>query len=128
MPHFTIEHSANLTDQTDIQELCDVVLRAALQTGYFELGAVRVRAVSCAAYSIADCLEQNSFAHITLRMGAGRSLEDKQKIGEAVFAVATNQLTKLLNNPYFALSFNIEEINPKLSWKKNALHPRLRKT
>lgn len=128
MPHFIVEHSANLNGQSDVQALCDCLREEALQTGYFELGAVRVRAISCEKYSIADQHEKNAFVHITIRMGAGRSGDDKKKIGEAIFAAATKQLMPLLNEPYFALSLDIEEINPELSWKKNAMHPRLRKT
>ena len=128
MPHFILEHSANLNGQTDVQALCDIILKEALLTGYFEVGAVRVRAMSCENYAIADQLQQNAFVHITIRMGAGRSLDDKKKIGEAIFAAATKQLLPLLNEPYFALSLDIEEINAELSWKKNAMHKRLRKT
>lgn len=126
MPHFIVEHSANLNSQTDVQALCDIILDEALQTGYFEVGAIRVRAIECEHYAIADRHEKNSFANITLRLGAGRTLDDKQKIGDAIFAAATRQLMPLLNEPYFALSFGIEEIDPQLSWKQNAMHSRLR--
>ncbi|MFK5977861.1 MAG: 5-carboxymethyl-2-hydroxymuconate Delta-isomerase [Rhizobiaceae bacterium] len=128
MPHFILEHSANLNGQTDVQALCDIVREEALQTNYFELGAVRVRAISCEQYSIADQHTKNAFVHITIRMGTGRSLDDKKKIGEAIFAAATKYLMPLLNEPHFALSLDIEEIDPNLSWKKNAMHKRLRKT
>ncbi|PCI03902.1 MAG: 5-carboxymethyl-2-hydroxymuconate isomerase [Hyphomicrobiales bacterium] len=128
MPHFILEHSANLNGQTDVQALCDLILEEALQTGYFELGAVRVRAISCEKYAIADQHEKNAFINITIRMGAGRSADDKKKIGDAIFAAATKQLMPLLNEPYFALSLDIVEINPDLSWKKNTMHNRLRKT
>ena len=35
-------------------------------------------------------------------------------------------LAPLFETPHFALSLEIREIDPALSWKKNAIHPRLR--
>ena len=37
-------------------------------------------------------------------------------------------LPELLAEPYFALSFEICEIDPDTTWKKNSIHPRLRGT
>jgi 5-carboxymethyl-2-hydroxymuconate isomerase len=126
MPHFTIEYSANLEGETDIQGLCDAVLDAALATGVFELGAIRIRAIRCDAYAIADRAPSNAFVDLSLRLGAGRSKEIKRHIGDAVFAAMERFLAPLFETPHFALSFEIREIDPEMSWKKNAIHPRLR--
>ena len=45
---------------------------------------------------------------------------------EAVFAAVSEYLAGLFETPHFALSLEIREIDPALSWKKNAIHPRLR--
>ena len=126
MPHIAIEYSANLDGHADLQGLCDAVHAAALSTGFFELGAVRVRAIRCETYAIADRLPDNAFAHIVLRLGRGRSLADKKAIGDAIFAAADAFLAPLMATPHFALSFEIVEIDGDLSWKKNAIHPRTR--
>lgn len=126
MPHFSIEYSANLEQQTDVQALCDVVHAAALTTGFFELGAVRVRAIRCPHYTVADKLPENAFAHITLRLGRGRSAADKTAIGDTVFAATDKFFAPLMARPHFAHSFEIVEIDGDLSWKKNAIHPRTR--
>ena len=126
MPHFTIEHSANLGTQTDMHGLCDVIHAAALATGFFELGAIRVRAISCDYYAVADRLPENAFAHITLRLGRGRSAADKKAIGETIFAAADRHFASLLAKPHFALSLEIVEIDGDMNWKKNAIHPRTR--
>ncbi len=126
MPHFTIEYSANLDAAVDISELCSVILNAALKTGVFEVGAVRVRAIRCDAYAIADQLPENGFIDMSLRMGAGRSIDAKKSIGEAVLAAVETFLKPQFATPHFALSFEIREIDPELSWRKNAIHPRLR--
>lgn len=126
MPHFTLEYSSNLDGRVDMQQFCDVVHQAMMDTGLFELGAVRVRALRCEAFSIADRLPRNSFIDMTLRMGTGRSLEDRERAGTAVFAAASEFLHPLLAEPHFALSLEIREIDPVLSWKRNAMHQRLR--
>ena len=126
MPHLFIEYSANLDQSADIQGLCAAASEAMLATGLFETGAIRVRAVKCGAYAIADGHADNSFVDASLRIGAGRSMEDKKRAGEAIFAAMAAFLAPQFEAPHIALSFEIREIDPGLSWKKNAIHPRLR--
>lgn len=126
MPHFTIEYSSNLDGKVDMPGLCDLVHQTMMASGLFELGAVRVRAIRCDAYAIADRLPQNAFIDMSLRMGAGRSAADRERAGSAIFETVASWLAPLLAEPYFALSFDIREIDPVLSWKRNAMHPRLR--
>lgn len=126
MPHLTVEYSANLDGRTDVARLCDALLATLLDTKLFEVGAVRVRAIRCEAYAIADRLPDNAFIDLNLRIGKGRSDEEKKRTGEALFACATQMLSPLFETPHFALSLEIREIDAALSWKKNAIHPRLR--
>lgn len=126
MPHFTAEYSANLDSAVDMAAFCEHIRVAMLETGLFELGAVRVRAFRTEAYAIADALPQNGFVDMSLRIGAGRSAEDKQRAGEQILAVASAFFAVQLAAPHFALSLEIREIDPVLSWKRNSMHPRLR--
>ncbi|PBC03435.1 5-carboxymethyl-2-hydroxymuconate Delta-isomerase [Mesorhizobium sp. WSM3860] len=126
MPHMAIEYSANLDAKVEMSELCALVSRIILETGLFEPGAVRVRAVRADAYAIADRLPENSFIDMNFRIGKGRSTEEKERAGEAIFTAVTDHLASLFATPHFALSLEIREIDAELSWKKNAIHPRLR--
>ncbi len=126
MPHLTIEYSANLEATGDLPGLCLTLREALLATGLFEEGAVRVRALPCPHYAVADLLPQNAFAALVLRIGAGRSPEDKSRLGKAVMATAEGHFAARLAEPYFALSLDIVENDPALSWKTNTIHPRLR--
>lgn len=128
MPHFTLDYSANLDGKVDFDALCRVVYAEILKTGLFETGAVRVRAIRSDAYAIADLLPENAFIDMSFRVGEGRSGEDKRRTGEAIFKAVIEHLNALFQTPHFALSLEIREIDPALSWKKNAIHPRLRKT
>lgn len=126
MPHLTVEYSANLEGRADIGALCDRLLETVLETDLFEVGAVRVRALRADHFAIADQLPQNAFVDLNFRIGKGRSAEEKKRAGEAIFSTAAEVLAPLLAAPHFALSLEIREIDPDLSWKKNAIHPRLR--
>jgi 5-carboxymethyl-2-hydroxymuconate isomerase len=126
MPHLTLEYSANLDGRVDMRGLCSALLKTLLETELFEEGAPRVRAIACDAYAIADELPENSFIDASLRIGAGRTADDKKRIGEALFAAMSSFLAPLFETPHFALSVEIREIDADLSWKKNAIHPRLR--
>lgn len=126
MPHFTIEYSANLEDQVDFDHLCQEVHKTILATGLFEIGAVRVRAIASDHYAIADLLSENGFIDMSFRIGRGRSQGEKKAAGTAIFDAVAQELARLFDTPHFALSLEIREIDPELSWKKNAIHPRLR--
>lgn len=127
MPHFTLEYSANLDGVVDMTELCREVLKTALASGVFETGAVRVRAIRCDAYAIADGKPENSFVDVSLRMAVGRDLAVRKRLGDQVFEAMTQFLALRFPAQHFALSFEIREIDPQLSWKKNSIHERLRK-
>ena len=126
MPHFTMEYSSNLDGSVDFAGLCEAVHATIMQSGLFELGAVRVRAIRSEAYAVADLLPENGFIDMSFRVGKGRSQEEKQRTGEAIFATVTAFLAPLFATPHFALTLEIREIDAELSWKKNAIHPRLR--
>ena len=126
MPHFSIEYSANLDGRVDIGTLCRTISKTILETGLFEIGAVRVRAFRAEAYAVADDLAENGFIDMSFRIGAGRSAAEKKRTGEAIFAAVSAELADHFATPHFALSLEIREIDPELSWKKNSIHPRLR--
>lgn len=126
MPHFTIEYSSNLDRKVDVRALCRRVLSEILATGLFEPGAVRVRAIRCEHYAIADDLAENAFIDMSFRVGTGRSADERKRAGEAIFAAVADELRVLFETPHVALSLEVREIDPALSWRKNAMHPRLR--
>jgi 5-carboxymethyl-2-hydroxymuconate isomerase len=128
VPHLTMQYSANLVDRVDIAAVTRTARDALLETSLFEVGALRVRAISCSDYAIADLKPENAFLDMTLRIGAGRSPADKKRAGQLLYAAVSNSVAELFETPYFSLSLDICEIDPSLSWKTNAIHPRLRGT
>jgi 5-carboxymethyl-2-hydroxymuconate isomerase len=127
MPHVSMEYSANLENRVDMTAICKVAKRAMMATGLFELGAVRVRAIRCENYAIADEMMKNAFLAVLVRIGAGRTMDEKTRLGEALNAALIDAFASLLETPHFALSIDLFENDPALSWKRNTIHARLRK-
>ena len=121
-----IIHSRNLAGATDLQALCDAIGAAMAATGMFPPGGIRVRALPCDAFRIADGHPENMFADMVLRVGHGRSHAARRAAAEAIWAATLAQLGPLFDAPHFALSFEMREIDPDFSFKKNAIHARLK--
>ena len=126
MPHFTIEYSANLDDTVDISEVCEVVRRAAVETGIFPVGGIRVRAISCKHYAIADGRNDYGFLAMLLRLGEGRDLAARKKAGEHIFRALSAYLDPVFAGSKFALSFDMQINDRETSWKRNNIHEALK--
>jgi 5-carboxymethyl-2-hydroxymuconate isomerase len=126
MPHFTIEYSANLDDRLDIGAACEVVRRAAVETGIFPLGGIRVRAVRCEHYAIADARQDYGFLDMVLRIGEGRDLPTRKTAGEHVFQALSRHLDPVFASSKFALSFDMQINDKDTSWKRNNIHDALK--
>jgi 5-carboxymethyl-2-hydroxymuconate isomerase len=126
MPHFTIEYSANLDSHLDIGAVCEVVRKAAVETGIFPLGGIRVRAVRCEHYAIADARHDYGFLDMVLRIGEGRDLPTRKKAGEHVFQALSKHLDPVFAASKFALSFDMQINDKDTSWKRNNIHDALK--
>ena len=125
MPHFTIEYSANIDVLVDMGEVVEVVRVAAIETGIFPLGGIRVRAIKCEHYAIADGRPDFGFLDMVLRLGEGRDLATRQKAGEHIFKALSAYLDPVFANQKFALSFDMQINDKETSWKRNNIHEAL---
>jgi len=126
MPHFTIEYSANLDKRVDMAKVVEVVRNAAVQTGIFPLGGIRVRAVRCEHYAIADGNPSLGFLDMVLRLGEGRDLATRKKAGEHIFKALSAHLDPVFAQSKFALSFDMQINDKETSWKRNNIHEALK--
>jgi len=126
MPHFTIEYSANIDSVVDMDDVVEVVRKAAVETGIFPLGGIRVRAIRCEHYAIADGRPNFGFLDMVLRLGEGRDLATRQKAGEHIFEVLSAHLDPVFANSKFALSFDMQINDKQTSWKRNNIHEALK--
>ena len=68
-------------------------------------------------YRIADGHPDNAFVHVTLRIAHGRSLEVRKAAGDLLFAALCRELQPLVERRPLAISFEISEIDPVLTYK-----------
>ena len=126
MPHFTIEYSANLDAHVDMGKVVELVRKAAVETGIFPLGGIRVRAVKCEHCAIADGQKNFGFLDMVLRLGEGRDLATRKQAGEHIFKALSTYLDPVFANSKFALSFDMQINDKETSWKRNNIHEALK--
>jgi 5-carboxymethyl-2-hydroxymuconate isomerase len=126
MPHFTLEYSANLDSRVDMDKVVETVRKAAVETGIFPLGGIRVRAIRCEHFAIADGNPHLGFLAMVLRLGEGRDLATRKKAGEHVFHALSDHLDPVFAASKFALSFDIQINDKEMSWKRNNIHEALK--
>ena len=126
MPHFTIEYSANLDGRVDMGAVVELVRKEAVATGIFPLGGIRVRAVKCEHYAIANGAGNLGFLDMVLRLGEGRDLATRQKAGEHIFKALSAYLDPVFATGKFALSFDMQINDKETSWKRNNIHEALK--
>ncbi|WP_458756784.1 5-carboxymethyl-2-hydroxymuconate Delta-isomerase [Afipia sp. TerB] len=122
MPHFTIEYSSNLDSLVDMQTVVETVRAAAVETGIFPLGGIRVRAIRCEHYAIADGRPGLGFLDMVLRLGEGRDLATRKAAGETIFQALSRHLDPVFAASPFALSFDMQINDKETSWKRNNIH------
>jgi 5-carboxymethyl-2-hydroxymuconate isomerase len=126
VPHFTLEYSANLDARVDMGKVVEVVRKAAVDTGIFPIGGIRVRAIRCDHYAIADGGPSHGFLAMLLRLGEGRDLATRKNAGEQVFKALSDFLDPVFAATPFALSFDIQINDKEMSWKRNNIHEALK--
>jgi len=126
MPHFTIEYSANLDGRIDMGAVVELVRKAAVETGIFPLGGIRVRTVRCEHYAIADGNPHLGFLDMVLRLGEGRDLATRKQAVEHIFKALSAYLDPVFKQAKFALSFDMQINDKETSWKRNNIHEALK--
>jgi 5-carboxymethyl-2-hydroxymuconate isomerase len=134
MSHMTLEYSSNLRAAGHLDELCRKL--AQFMTGLevegkpiFPPGGVRVRAIPCEEYCIADgSLADAGFVHAVLKIGAGRSDAAKSATKAGLFDIMKAHFADQYQKQGLALSLEFVEFSENGTLKHNNLHARLRKT
>ncbi|MCH8070492.1 MAG: 5-carboxymethyl-2-hydroxymuconate Delta-isomerase [Proteobacteria bacterium] len=121
MPHQTIEYSANLEPELDIEALVRVLHETAASIDALPIGGLRTRAVARQHYRIADGHPDNAFINVFLRIAPGRSFEVRKAAGEKLFQALCEYLEPIYSSSPLAISYEIQELDADLRWKKNNL-------
>src|SRR5260370_33656561 len=117
MSHMTLEYSANLRDEGRFDALCRKLAQfmSALRVegaAVFPPGGVRVRAIACAEYCIADGTASDAgFVHAILKIGAGRSDAAKQAACTGLFDIMKAHFAEQFSAQGLAMSLEPNEFS-----------------
>ena len=100
---------------------CQALCEAAAGTGLFPVAGLRVRASAANYFQIADGDPNHGFVDISVRLGAGRSHDNKLFASEQIFHAAQEACADLLASTPFLLSLEMREIDPDLSLKVSSI-------
>ena len=121
MPHQTIEYSANLEPELDLEALLEVLHETAAGIDALPVGGLRTRAVARQHYRIADGHPDNAFINVFLRIAPGRPFEVRKAAGEKLFQALCDFLEPIFSSSPLAISYEIQELDADLRWKQNNL-------
>ena len=133
MSHLTLEYSANLRSEGYFGELCRKLAQCmtALRVdgaAVYPPGGVRVRAIACEDYCIADgTVSDAGFVHAILKIGAGRSDAAKQATCAGLFEILKAHFAVQFAKAGLALSLELNEFSEAGTLKHNNLHARFKK-
>ena len=127
MPHQIIEYSANLERVVDIDALVKVLHETAAGIDALPLGGLRTRAVARQHYRIADGHPDNAFINVVLRLAPGRPFDVRKAAGEELYQALCEYLDSVFSTSPLAISYEIQELDADLRWKKNNLRDYLAK-
>ena len=127
MPHFIIEYTDNIKEDVRIHELLQKINNVFIsKRDIFPIGGVRSRAIELKDYYIADGAEDDAFVHATLKIGRGRSEDDKKKTCDELFEVIKDHFKELYEKRFLALSMELVEFQ-SATYKYNNIHKRFKK-
>jgi 5-carboxymethyl-2-hydroxymuconate isomerase len=111
MPHFILEHSSNLeNDSLNLDGLFSRLVDEAVGTGIFPLAGIRCRAHNCEHFRVADGTATFGFVHLNVRIGSGRTEEQKASAAKILFDVLTDHLSAIYDRQGLAISFELTEL------------------
>ncbi len=103
MPHLVLEHSTELAESHDVAALVQELFQTAVDSGVFGAEDIRARSVACD--NTVTGAAKPGFAHLILRMMAGRPEDVRLRLAEDLLAVMQRHLPEV-----GALSVAPEEI------------------
>ena len=130
MSHMTLEYSANLRADGSFKELCLQLARFMVSLrvegkAVFPPGGIRVRAIPCEEFCIADGSAADAgFVHAILKIGAGRSDAAKTATCSGLFDIMKAHFAQQFERQGLALSLELNEFSEAGTLKHNNLHGR----
>ncbi|MFC4557623.1 5-carboxymethyl-2-hydroxymuconate Delta-isomerase [Virgibacillus kekensis] len=120
MPFITVEYTDNLKAGADIPSLLKKINERLYGEGdVFSLGSIRSSAIAINDYYIGNGEAENSFVHVTVKVGPGRPPQVKKDLFDPLFDTVKDHFTHLMENRYLALSMEIYEFHEGGTYNEN---------
>jgi len=128
MPHFILEYTDNIKNDIHIESLLKKVNNLLISySTIIPIGGIRSRAIELNHYYIADGTEDDAFVHATLKIGNGRTENDKREVSDKLFEMLQSHFSELFSKRFLALSLELYEFNEFGTYKRNNIHQRYNK-
>jgi len=128
MPHLIIEYSANVAEHHDIQNLVSTSHQAAIDHGLPPVEGLRTRAVSRDNYLVANGNPDYAFIALHVRIGPGRSDQEKTTFITQVLDAAQAQIVSETGPLAISWSIELNEINPATRINRNEVRAHMHAT
>lgn len=92
MPHLIVEYSTPLADDINIQDLVEAVFEGAVESGLFNLKAIKARAHACDNYCTGGA--KQAFVHVEIKLLPGRDEEQKKDLSQRVYEKVSAHVKK----------------------------------
>lgn len=113
MPHIVVEHSRNILEKVDLNEIGKSIHNAFIEVSdTFSMHTLRTRLV-CDDYYMSDGGD-HCFVHLNIELVAGRPDEVKQGLIEKTISYLNSYFYKSIENKGCIISVELREINPNL--------------
>ncbi|WP_159656283.1 5-carboxymethyl-2-hydroxymuconate Delta-isomerase [Vibrio atypicus] len=112
MPNLVMEYSNSVDERVNVQGLLEDLHEVALQSGLFDVGSVKSRALRCHNWLIGDEGDSVDFVHISFELLDGRTPEQKRELSRQLMTVLQEQASHVRS-----LTVNVRDMD-KESFQK----------
>ena len=129
MPHLIVDYSPNLEPHADFKALFKKFQAFVESTEVFPVSGCRCRAIACDHFHVTNGDPKYAYLHVNFRVGYGRTPRQLREAGEEVRKLLMDWLEPIngKGEVVCALSFEISQIDPDLTWKYNPVRVHMAK-
>ncbi|MGF1683964.1 hypothetical protein [Photobacterium minamisatsumaniensis] len=129
MPHFIIDYSPNLEKHVSFDELFHSLHGFIEQSEFFPITGCRSRATAVNHFRVTNGNPLYAYIHVNFRVGSGRTQEQLKHAGDDICQLLEAWLEPINQTGAVicALSFEISQIDPVLTWKHNPIRQHMNK-
>ena len=121
MPHFILEYSDNILEDVQPDDIFSKLHELLVNSGPFELSAIKSRAIAHKDFYAADGNKSNAFVHLTLCIFKGRELSLRQTVGNLLLELLMKEFDRTYQRLPCSITVEIREIDSDTYFKKSSL-------